>query len=239
LRLKTESERLKEELTKLKLELEKFKADNGRLCAENLRLIGHQNVKQKIQHHMKIKKENDSLRQDKIALEKEVKRLRELTKRGSKKQGIGQGQENIPPASSNLSNSDKEDEFIVKGKITDRTERKDSDYFHQLVDIITSLDSNLHIEIPSTLTPDPDNSDPQTLFGFPLSPDPENPFSNSDRLKLSSMDDPQVLYQKSLQHLQNLISQLKSERRSPLESIPQRSQVDRRKNTTIEKTLFG
>lgn len=35
----------------------------SRLSEENARLIGHTNHKQKIQHHIKIKHENDTLKQ--------------------------------------------------------------------------------------------------------------------------------------------------------------------------------
>lgn len=45
-----------------------------RLTAQNLQLIGHQNPKQKIQLHMNIKKENDQLKHEKSALEKQISR---------------------------------------------------------------------------------------------------------------------------------------------------------------------
>jgi chromosome segregation ATPase len=79
----TLSEKLQSDLEQLKGESRKFRAEvtpimteNEELKKLNAKLIGHQNPKQKIQHHMKIKNENDVLKKDKAAVEREVRKLR-------------------------------------------------------------------------------------------------------------------------------------------------------------------
>jgi len=50
--------------------------ETEKLINENAQLVGHQNARQKIQYVAKIKSESDKLRQDKEALEREVRMLR-------------------------------------------------------------------------------------------------------------------------------------------------------------------
>jgi len=56
-----------EEKNKLEKELEK-------LHNENKQLIGHKNPSQKIQHHLKIKEENNRLREENLKLQDELRR---------------------------------------------------------------------------------------------------------------------------------------------------------------------
>lgn len=64
-----------EEKSKLEKEVEK-------LSNENKQLIGHKNPNQKIQHHLKIKEENNKLREDKIRLQEDLKRMMDIIARG-------------------------------------------------------------------------------------------------------------------------------------------------------------
>jgi len=60
---------------------EKLAAAQGEvsaLAAQNVALAGHQNTRQKIQLHQQIKKENDTLRADKAALERELRKWRKM-----------------------------------------------------------------------------------------------------------------------------------------------------------------
>ncbi len=56
-----------EEKNKLEKEVEK-------LQNENKQLIGHKNPSQKIQHHLKIKEENNRLREENLKLQDELRR---------------------------------------------------------------------------------------------------------------------------------------------------------------------
>lgn len=94
-RCRMEEERAHEECEKVRHELENLKVlsrkhqnENEKLIEDaielrrvNAKLIGHQNPKQKIQHHMKIKKENDTLKQEKANMERDVRRYRILLKK--------------------------------------------------------------------------------------------------------------------------------------------------------------
>lgn len=51
--------------TSLYVRVFQLRAHYEEVTAENIRLAGHQNLKQKIQMHMKIKQENDQLKRDK------------------------------------------------------------------------------------------------------------------------------------------------------------------------------
>ena len=64
-----------EEKGKLEKEVEK-------LTNENKQLIGHKNPSQKIQHHLKIKEENNRLREDNIRLQEDLKRKIDVIGRG-------------------------------------------------------------------------------------------------------------------------------------------------------------
>ena len=64
-----------EEKGKLEKEVEK-------LANENKQLIGHKNPSQKIQHHLKIKEENNRLREDNIRLQEDLKRKIDVIGRG-------------------------------------------------------------------------------------------------------------------------------------------------------------
>jgi kinesin family member 15 len=74
--LETEVERLRDAEHSWSGTLTTLEQENAKLTAQNTKLIGHQNPKQKIQLHMKIKKENDQLKQEKLALERELRRFR-------------------------------------------------------------------------------------------------------------------------------------------------------------------
>jgi len=76
--LRASHERLLEEQAKTTDALAKVKTQNARLMEQNAKLIGHQNPKQKIQHHLKIKQENDALKQEKSAIERELRRMKAL-----------------------------------------------------------------------------------------------------------------------------------------------------------------
>ena len=64
-----------EEKGKLEKEVEK-------LANENKQLIGHKNPSQKIQHHLKIKEDNNRLREDNIRLQEDLKRKIDVIGRG-------------------------------------------------------------------------------------------------------------------------------------------------------------
>ena len=46
----------------------RLKKDNEKLCKENDQLIGHKNPSQKIQHHVRIKEENNRLKEENLRL---------------------------------------------------------------------------------------------------------------------------------------------------------------------------
>jgi hypothetical protein len=71
-----QTEKLREDYLRLTEEVRALHESNEELSAQNTMLIGHQNPKQKIQLHMKIKKENDQLKLEKSSLERELRRLR-------------------------------------------------------------------------------------------------------------------------------------------------------------------
>lgn len=75
-KLRCELEQLHEEVSSVKENMRKLEAERDELSNKNAKLIGHQNPKQKIHHHMKIKQENDMLKQTVAALEKELRRPR-------------------------------------------------------------------------------------------------------------------------------------------------------------------
>lgn len=62
---------LSDQKKKVDLELEK-------LQEENRQLIGHKNPSQKIQHHLKIKEENNRLREENMKLQEELRRKVEI-----------------------------------------------------------------------------------------------------------------------------------------------------------------
>lgn len=66
--LKSKCEALRETSARAEGEAKLVRKELKKLRDENTRLIGHQNINQKIQHHMKIKKENE-------ALKKQLKKL--------------------------------------------------------------------------------------------------------------------------------------------------------------------
>jgi len=75
----TQNETMREEIENLKnsnsrcdVKIADLENDNLRLNKLNAKLSGHQNTRQKIQHHMQIKRENDALKQDKLSLQKYV-----------------------------------------------------------------------------------------------------------------------------------------------------------------------
>lgn len=81
--LRHEKEIMQEEHNKAKKEHEKMNQENEELRKLNAKLIGHQNPKQKIQHHMKIKQENDNLKREKAALERENRKYKLALKRNN------------------------------------------------------------------------------------------------------------------------------------------------------------
>ena len=52
--------------------------DNGILRAENENLVGHQNPNQKIQYHLKMKEENNRLREENMQLQDDLARKVEV-----------------------------------------------------------------------------------------------------------------------------------------------------------------
>lgn len=60
-----------EEKTRLEAELNK-------LHRENDQLIGHKNPSQKIQHHLKIKEENNRLKEENFKLQEELRRKTDI-----------------------------------------------------------------------------------------------------------------------------------------------------------------
>lgn len=67
-----------DEKQRLEKELEK-------LHRENDQLIGHKNPSQKIQHHVKIKEENNKLREDNFKLQEELRKKSDQLSRGGRK----------------------------------------------------------------------------------------------------------------------------------------------------------
>lgn len=81
-RISRENKELKEQTTQLSFEMKdmarmlrqnldenlRLKKDNELLHKENDQLIGHKNPNQKIQHHVRIKEENNRLREENIKL---------------------------------------------------------------------------------------------------------------------------------------------------------------------------
>ncbi len=66
-----------EEKQRLEKEIEK-------LNRENDQLIGHKNPSQKIQHHVKIKEENNKLREENFKLQEELRKKMEIVQRYQK-----------------------------------------------------------------------------------------------------------------------------------------------------------
>mmetsp|Transcript_4746 Transcript_4746/g.9155 ORF Transcript_4746/g.9155 Transcript_4746/m.9155 type:complete len:1670 (+) Transcript_4746:58-5067(+) len=111
---RSDFENSKVHLRKLERELKTASSDVEELKKVNAKLIGHQNPKQKIQHHMKIKKENDTLKQEKANAEREIRRLKLLLK----KEGIvfQPDKENSSAASNLQKELDAEEELNAKFK---------------------------------------------------------------------------------------------------------------------------
>jgi len=59
-------------------ETARLKIDNEKLAKENDQLVGHKNPSQKIQHHVRIKEENNRLREENIKLQDELRRYIEM-----------------------------------------------------------------------------------------------------------------------------------------------------------------
>nr|XP_006824742.1 PREDICTED: kinesin-like protein KIF15-like [Saccoglossus kowalevskii] len=81
---RSQLEETMEEKTKLMKDIKKIEEKNEELAAQNAKLIGHQNLKQKIQYHLQIKKENNQLREQmaqiKAAHARTVKELEQYKK---------------------------------------------------------------------------------------------------------------------------------------------------------------
>lgn len=73
-----------EEKQKLEKEIEK-------LNRENDQLIGHKNPSQKIQHHVKIKEENNKLREENFKLQEDLRKKIELIQKHAIKSGVNIG----------------------------------------------------------------------------------------------------------------------------------------------------
>ena len=76
--LRLEADAMVEELAHLKEKLSLLQKEHVSLEETIAQLTGHQNQKQKIQLHQQIKKENEILRQEKMNLDREVKKCRKL-----------------------------------------------------------------------------------------------------------------------------------------------------------------
>ncbi|XP_071959413.1 kinesin-like protein KIF15 [Antedon mediterranea] len=70
--LESKLEEIMEEKSRLEQDVEKTRKSNEALRTENTKLVGHQNLKQKIQHHIQIKKENNHLREEVARLNAEL-----------------------------------------------------------------------------------------------------------------------------------------------------------------------
>ena len=55
--------------------MEEMKNECSRLRSENAKLIQHQNMKQKLQYHVKIKEENNDLKREVRELREELNRI--------------------------------------------------------------------------------------------------------------------------------------------------------------------
>jgi len=144
-RCREEEERAHEECEKVRYELENSKVlirkherealkvneEAVELRKVNAKLIGHQNPKQKIQHHMKIKTENDKLKQDKSALEREIRRYRMLMK----KEGIqSEANKENSSAAANVSEEVFEDDLSDKYKSLSKKQSTMNEQLKFLVD---------------------------------------------------------------------------------------------------------
>jgi len=66
----TELRQVQEQMIRIQEDKAKLRADAQKLAEENEKMIQHANTKQKLQYHVKIKQENNSLREEIMALKR-------------------------------------------------------------------------------------------------------------------------------------------------------------------------
>ncbi|KAJ1477978.1 hypothetical protein T484DRAFT_2980873 [Baffinella frigidus] len=82
-------DKLSTEHAALSAKAKSLEKDNAKLTADNVALVGHANIKQKIQMHAKVKDENNLLKQEKLEAQKLLLHQKKIIERLSRGTGAG------------------------------------------------------------------------------------------------------------------------------------------------------